>query len=174
MKDYAAILAGGDLRSIGAVDDVVKSVSNQRDFDHLFRLLKNADRKVVMRAADAIEKITQDRPSLLKKHKAALLHLLNSNNHIELKWHLAQLMPRLQLSDTAFQKVWNELKSWAADPAASKIVRVNAFQSLHDMIRGNQQLQKEFTQLIRSIEREGIPSLNARIRKLSIVQYEKK
>lgn len=55
---FEEILKGGDLRSIGKTNEVVGMVNNQKSFDELYQLLFHPDRKIVMRAADAIEKIT--------------------------------------------------------------------------------------------------------------------
>jgi CRISPR/Cas system-associated protein Csm6 len=49
-------LKGGDLRSIGKVETIVKTIKTQYDFDNLFKGLFNNDRLVIMRTADAIEK----------------------------------------------------------------------------------------------------------------------
>ncbi|MBV6439950.1 MAG: hypothetical protein EPGJADBJ_01608 [Saprospiraceae bacterium] len=69
MPDYHTLLSGGDLRSIGNSDLVVANVRNPHDFDELFEYLFQPDRLIVMRTADAIEKITVHRPEYLKKHR---------------------------------------------------------------------------------------------------------
>ncbi|RQP18386.1 MAG: hypothetical protein EAS52_05655 [Parapedobacter sp.] len=62
MSRFKDILQGGDLRSIGKANQVVAQVGDQSTFDELFKELYNTDRKVVMRAADSIEKITVNKP----------------------------------------------------------------------------------------------------------------
>lgn len=88
-------LKGGDLRSIGDVKTLLPEIISQQKFDELFEDLFSVDRSIVMRSADAIEKVTVSHPEYLKSHKKELLGLLNTAKHIELKWHLAQLVPRL-------------------------------------------------------------------------------
>ncbi|HWY99394.1 MAG TPA: hypothetical protein VNY36_09925, partial [Bacteroidia bacterium] len=90
---------GGDLRTIKGVHKTIAQVKNAKDFDNLFKGLSDKDRLVVMRSADAIEKITLSQPQYLQKHKNNLLTLLDSAGHIELKWHLAQLIIRLSLTE---------------------------------------------------------------------------
>ena len=61
------------------------------------------------------------------------------------------------------------MKTWARDPSESKIVRVNALQALFDLIGQDQGLEKEFNILIKELEKEDIPSVNARIGKMKMM-----
>lgn len=92
MNKFQDILKGGDLRSIGKANEIVAMVNNQTAFDELFEGLTYSERKVVMRTADAIEKITLRKSDYLQKHKTELLNLCQSAKDIELKWHLALLV----------------------------------------------------------------------------------
>lgn len=166
MKRYSNILSGGDLRSIGKANEVASMVKTAKDFDKLFNGLYHPDRKVVMRTADAIEKISIDHPEFLQKHKTSLLGLCRQTAPIELKWHLAQLLARLTLSAKEQQEVWNLLTAWAADTKESRIVRVNAIQALYSLTPQKPSWWKDFSQLLAEIRKENIASLNARIRKL--------
>jgi hypothetical protein len=109
MKNFENTLKGGDLRSIGKANDIVKEVNNKNDFDSLFTGLFHEDRKVVMRAADAIEKITITNPEYLADHKKEILGLLQTAKHIELKWHLALLISRLALTEAELGEIWQIL-----------------------------------------------------------------
>jgi len=68
---------------------------SQHDFDELFKLLFHADRLIVMRAADMIEKITVRDSLYLTSHKIEIFDLCEIAQNKELKWHLALLLPRL-------------------------------------------------------------------------------
>lgn len=166
MKSFVNQLKGGDLRSIGKADEIVRKITNQEDFDALFSGLFNSHRIVVMRTADAIEKITVSKPYLLNPHKAELLHLCHNATHIELKWHLALLVSRLKLTADETEKVWKLLTAWASNEMESKIVRVNSLQALFQLTQCNEELKEDFDQIINRIASENIPSLNARIKKL--------
>ena len=48
----------------------------------------------------------------------------------------------------------------------SKIVRVNSLQALYDLSKRHVDLEKDWNLIINEIEKEDIPSLKARIRKL--------
>ena len=95
-KDFAPLLLGKDLRSIARSDEVARSVEDQESFDELFNLLLHHERLLVMRAADAIEKITIDNRKFLEPHRSQLLSLLKSAIHKELKWHIAALVTRVE------------------------------------------------------------------------------
>lgn len=166
MKDYEDILKGGDLRSLGKANQVVAQVNDQQTFDELFKVLYNTDRKVVMRAADAIEKITVKNPGYLQQHKDKILALCGKAKHIELKWHLALLVARLELTKNELGRIWQILKNWATDKKESKIVRVNSLQGLYNILYSNKELIQDFNLILRKVERENIPSINARLRKL--------
>lgn len=160
------MLQGGDLRSIGKANALVDEINSQEKFDTLIELLFHNDRKIAMRAADAIEKITLSHPAFLVPHKKKIMQLVSNASHIELKWHLAQLASRIDWTKSELTKVVNALVTWCLDKTESKIVRVNALQSLHDIASTHPFLQTEFQRVATQLQKENIPSLNARLRKL--------
>lgn len=165
MRKY---LEGGDLRTIGGVKFLLPLIRDQKDFDSLFRYMYSKDRPIVMRAADAVEKITIGHPEYLAGHKRDLLALLQSAEDKELKWHLSLLVSRLPLNDHELKLVLAKLKEWAGNPAESRIVRVNALQALCEIKDQDPGLEKDFRTLIGKLQKEEIASINARIRNLKI------
>lgn len=162
-------LKGADLRTIGKVNMVIPEITNQEKFDELFQGLFDADRLVVMRSADAIEKVTITHPEYLKVHKKELLDLFYTATHIELKWHLAQLMPRLMqqvnLNENETGNIWDKLSQQALDKTErSRIVRVLSLQALFDIQKQYPELKKDFMDTLEKMDRENIPSIKARIR----------
>ncbi len=168
MNHFEFLLNEGDRRSIGQSNTVVSIVKNQELFDDLFSLLYHEDRGIAMRAADAVEKITLENQGYLQKHKNEIFDLCQIAIQKELKWHLAQLLPRLQLSRKELFQAWQILKNWSLDKNESHIVRVNSLQSLFSISMGNVKLQKELKGVAAEIEKENIPSLDARMRKISL------
>jgi hypothetical protein len=81
------------------------------------------DEVVRMRAADAIEKISNRRPGHLQQHKKEILAVAASAVQQEVRWHAAQMIPRLNLS-----------------PAE----RVVAVEILFDYLRGKSSIIKTF------------------------------
>ena len=166
IKDFTVLLLGKDLRSISRTNEVVRAVVDQVSFDELFNLLLHHERLLVMRAADGIEKVTIRHPEFLAPHKRQLLSLLRSSIHKELKWHMALLISRVSLSDEELREVWSILSYWVKNPNESKIVRVNSLQGMYEIARRHAALKPSFDEILRVVEREPIPSIQARIKKL--------
>jgi hypothetical protein len=160
------ILAGGDLRSIGKSNSVVANIHTQNDFDELFKCLFHKNRLVVMRAADAIEKITINNPQYLSPYKKSILDLCDTAKNKELKWHLALLLARFNLNNKELGKVWAILTKWAKDKKNSRIVRVNSIQGLFELLNHDSNLIRDFKSFLNEVEKENIPSINARIRRI--------
>lgn len=164
MNESKQQLQGGDLRSIGRIEEVIKNIKNQEDFNNLFKGLFDSERLVVMRTADAIEKITLMHSEYLRPYKKQLLKLLKSANHIELKWHLAQLVTRITLNEEEIGIVWDTLTQWALNKKESRIVRVLSLQGLFNLLEQYPVLKKDFNDIVLILEKEPIPSIAARIR----------
>lgn len=166
MMSFEKLIGEGDLRSIGNSNAIIEKIKNQNSFDELFTLLFHPNRLIVMRAADAIEKLTITKPLYLAKHKKALIKLCHAAIHKELKWHLALLVARVDLEAEEFSNVWELLTQWAKDKTNSKIVRVNSLQSLFELSNHRTEKKKLFGTILNALEKEHIPSIDARIKKL--------
>ena len=92
------------------------------------------------------------------------MRLCNNAKEIELKWHLALLVSRLSLNEKENGTVWQILTKWATNQTESKIVRVNSIQGLFNLLTQHGELKQEFNLTLTGIEKENIPSINARIR----------
>jgi hypothetical protein len=66
-------------------------------FPKLIAGLWSAEPLVRMRAADAAEKVTRKHREFLQPYKDQLLGLMVEAQEQELRWHLAVLVPRLEL-----------------------------------------------------------------------------
>lgn len=169
MQHFLELLSGGDLRSIAQSHKVVGLVQDQEDFDELFQYLFHAERLVVMRAADAVEKITVNNKGYLTSHKNEIIGLCKKASDKELKWHLALIVSRLKLGKSELGIIWELLTSWALDKKESRIVRVNSIEGLFNLLQEHKELEQDFELLLLEFERQGIPSLNARIRRIKKV-----
>lgn len=166
MIAFEQFLSGGDLRSISGSNWATLHVKNQNSFNQLFRFLFHNNRLVVMRCADAIEKITRTHPQYLTPHSKQVIQLCGQAKNKELKWHLALLIARLYLKGDEFTIGWDILTNWACDKTNSRIVRVNSLQGLAEMTRQEKSLLKSFNLVLHKLENENIPSINARIKKI--------
>ncbi len=166
MKSLRKYLSGGDLRSIADAHTVVSLIHTQKDFDELFQYLLTNDRLIVMRAADAIEKITLRKPEYLTGHNQDIINVLERAIDKELKWHVALIASRLDVTKRELHIIWNTLQQWAKDKNESKIVRVNAIQALFDIANQNTELKADFQNIIKTVAAENVPSIHARLKKL--------
>jgi len=82
---------------------------------------------VSMRCADAVEKITAQCPEYLDGYKARLLRLARTARQPEVRWHIAQLVSRVNWKRAERRKVVGILSDYLAD--ASKIVKTFAMQA---------------------------------------------
>lgn len=170
MGRFLKQLAGGDLRSLGQSRTIIARIKNQNDFDELFQYLFYDDRLIVMRTADVVEKITIRNPEYLFRYKKEIIGLCYIAKDKEFKWHLALLIPRLQFSTDEFKMAWETLTKWTRDRTNSNIVRVNSLQGLFELMEHKRESLKDFNLILAELEKENIPSLNARIKKLKLKQ----
>jgi hypothetical protein len=163
-------LTGGDRRSIGRADEVAKLVLKQPAFfRELMTGIRDADPLVCMRAADAAEKVSRKRPELLHPFQAELLRLLDEASQQELRWHLAQMVPRLPLTQKQRVRAASALRRYLEDP--SSIVKTCALQALAEIAARDASLQPEVKTLLQKAVRTGTPAMKARSRKL-LRQFE--
>lgn len=170
INPFEELMKRGDLRSIGHSEEVIPLIDNRQNFDKLFELLFHNDRLVVMRTADAVEKITIDHPEYLKAHKKEILNLFDKAEDKELKWHLAQIVSRVKLNENEAGKAWQILTGWALDPKESRIVRTNSVHGLFNLLSQYPGLEQDFLLTIDQVTKENIPSINARLRQLKILK----
>ena len=164
-QPIATLLRGGDRRSIGRSNAVVKFVLRApKRFAELLRCLWSDDLIVRMRAADAAEKVSDRKPELLKSYKAELLGLLAETDQIELRWHLAQMIPRLRLTQVERRRAAEALQLYLQD--RSSIVRTFALQALTDLSRDDAALRPGVREILEQSAVTGTAAMKARARKL--------
>jgi len=161
----SVLLSGGDRRSIGRSSHVVKLVLRApRRFAELIECLWSDDPIVRMRAADAAEKVSAAQRELLKPYKTELLGLLAETGQIELRWHLAQMIPRLPLTQGERRRVTNAFQRCLED--RSSIVRTFALQALADISRNDAELRPRVREILEQSTVRGTAAMKARARKL--------
>jgi hypothetical protein len=117
-----------------------------------------------MRAADAIEKITLRNPALLQPYKRQLLELAGRTDEKEVRWHMAQLLPRLELSEAQRAVALDILFHYLRD--SSSIVKTSAMQAIVDFARCDEALAAKILPMIRELIAIGTPATRARGRKI--------
>lgn len=117
-----------------------------------------------MKAADAAEKVSAVQPELLKPYKTELLGLLAETEQIELRWHLAQMIPRLPLTRDQRRRAAATLQLYLED--RSSIVRTFALQALADLSRSDAELRPIVREILEKTMASGTAAMKARARKL--------
>jgi hypothetical protein len=159
------LLKGADRRSIGRSNEVVVLVLREpQRFPELIGYLWSDDPVLRMRAADATEKISAQEPALLRPFKDELLGLLLEAEQKELRWHLAQMIPRLQLTRSERHRVAEALRRYLDD--TSSIVKTFALQGLAELAKTDPSLLPETREILEAARRTGTPAMRARVRNL--------
>ena len=119
---------------------------------------------VRMRAADAADKTSVKRPEVLQRYKHQLLGLLGETEQIEVRWHLAQMIPRLQLTARESHRAADFLRHYLDD--RSSIVRTWALNALVELSRHDETLRPEAKPLLGEALHSGSAAMKARARRL--------
>lgn len=165
MADILDMLAGGDRRSVGRVDEVVQMVLNEPGlFDPLFAGLRHDNPVIRMRAADAVEKITARHFEYLQPYKEQLLGSIASIDQQEVRWHVAQLLSRLAFNPGERQTAVRILRGYLDD--RSQIVKTSAIQALADLAETDAGLRQELIPLLEQLVQTGSPAVKSRGRRL--------
>jgi hypothetical protein len=166
MTSILALLTGGDRRSIGRSNLVVRQVlANPSLFDQVIDGLSSQDVLIRIRCADVAEKVSATHPEWLQRHKQTLLSLADETQEKELRWHLAQMLPRLVLTPSERRTATGLLLRYLDD--ASRIVATFSLQALVDLAAEDARLRRRLSQMLQDIEHTGRPSLRVRARKLT-------
>ena len=164
-RELRAMLAGPDRRSIGQANRVANAlVFGRCAIRHAVALLSDDDPLVRMRAADALEKASAQDASLIEPFGWQLIELLCQAEQQELRWHLAQMVPRLPLGQLERRTVVSALRRYLED--RSSIVKTCALEALARVAAGNPRLESDVNQLLRDAERYGTSAMRARARRL--------
>lgn len=165
MNEILAKLRGGDRRSIGRANEVVDDVLRDPPlFDAVFQGMVSDDPVVRMRAADAAEKITAKHPEYLEPYKTALIEEVALIDQQEVRWHVAQMLPRLDLTEAERQRAVAILFDYLNDD--SRIVQVNAMQALADLAVQDEVLRARVSNKIAALVATGSAAVRNRGRQL--------
>jgi hypothetical protein len=126
--------------------------------------MADADPLVRMRCADAVEKITLRRPAFLASHKQQLIRLAQTATQPEVRWHIAQLVSRLEWNGRERRRVAGILFSYLEDE--SRIVKTFSMQALADIAGADAQLRGPVLRRLQQLTRTGSPAMRSRGRKL--------
>jgi hypothetical protein len=165
MHPLVAKLQGTDRRSIGRSEEVARDVlADPGQFRLVFDAMLVPDPVVRMRAADAVEKITRCRADLLRGLEDRVLTEVAAIDQQEVRWHVAQLLPRLALTPPQLARAITILRGFVDDD--SRIVRTFAMQALADLAEHDEQMRRWLLPLLAELTRTGTPAMRSRGRQL--------
>jgi HEAT repeat protein len=160
-----AKLEGGDRRSIGRSPEVVAAIlADPAVLEPVIDAIADPDPLVRMRAADAVEKVSAVQPELLVPFKRRLLGDLAAIPQQEVRWHVAQMLPRLPLTSRERRRAATIAESYLDD--RSSIVRTWAMDALAKLAMDDPELRERVVPLIRGLTETGTPAMRARGRRL--------
>lgn len=133
-------------------------------FEVVFYGMLSDDPIIRMRSADAAEKITARHPEHLQPHKTKLIQQVARIEQQEVRWHVAQMIPRLELSEEERAVVVEILLGYLNDK--SKIVKTFSMQALADLAEQDGGLRSQMIPLLEELTRTGSPAMRSRGRKL--------
>jgi len=132
MNTVLKMLCGGDRRSIGRSDEVVQIILLQpEEFDNLFQGFYDPDPIIKMRTADAVEKITAQKPDLLTPYKQNIMGLIEKTGQMEVQWHLVQILPRLPLTKAEIVNTYQMVEKYLT--SSSAIVKTFTYQCFFEL-----------------------------------------
>jgi hypothetical protein len=159
------LLRGGDRRSIGRAAEALVVLEGHPDWlGSLIGAMSSSDPVLRMRAADVAEKYTRPHPGALQPFRAEVLDLAGLMTQPEVRWHLVQMLPRLDLSPEEVDFAFSILCRYLADP--SRIVRTFAMQGLADLALRDTCLIGRVLPVIEANTAQGTPAMQSRGRKL--------
>jgi hypothetical protein len=122
------------------------------------------DPVVAMRACDAVEKVSAAHPALLAPHAPFILNRIAHRPEPEVRWHVAQIIPRLPLSARRRATAAAILRAYMKDD--KRIVRAFALDGFCQLAKQDRRLKDEAAALVREAAAGEAPAVKARARKL--------
>ena len=159
------MLEGGDRRSVGRAAEVAELVqADPALVGALFAGMEGDDPVVRMRAADALEKATRERPEWLAGYEERLLSLMATQPQQEVAWYLAQPAGRLELTEAQQARLVERLEAYLDHE--SRIVRVHALEALTGLAERNERWLPQVWKRVNEGLDADSPAVRARCRKL--------
>lgn len=165
MKSILTELAGGDRRSIGQANHVVERICKTPALlADIVGGLTHDDPLIRMRCADVAEKVSAAHPEWLQPYKRTILSCAGRVQEKEVRWHMAQLIPRLKLSPSQRRAAIALLFTYCED--SSQIVKTCAMQALFDMSESDTELGARVRPILYAAVAAGRGATRARAKKL--------
>ena len=158
-------LSGGSRRQTGAVEEVISFVlRDTAKFDELFEAMLHEEAIVRMRASEAVEKLSRNRPDLLTPHRARLIDEVGEIDQPEVRRHVAQMLSVLSLNPKEKSRATALLERYLHDK--SVMVVTASLETLVDFSQKDRHLRKRVTPILERMIARGTPAMKVRAKKL--------
>lgn len=162
------LIRDGDRRTTGGTAQAAALVrTGAHHVAELMDLLTHPNAAVRLRAADALEKASAGHEGLLAPYKDLLLELADGASQSELRGHLAQIVPRLDLQPDEIADAARLFGRWFVKDA-SAVVRTFALQGMADLARLDARLIGPAAEMAERAAKSPVASLKARARKVKV------
>ena len=121
-----------------------------------------------MRAADILEKASTQHSEYLQPLKIRLPHELVRSEEQKVRWHVAQMLPRLNLSAKERETAMSLLTTYFND--RNKIVKAFSTQALADLAATDPSLHPRVTVPVEELTKTGSPAMQSRCQKLQFAR----
>jgi len=175
MEIRAMLAPGRRALDKGRVCDAVDLIVRQpRRLASVVKCLWDEDEGVACRAADVLERLTaagehahwavnrepRVDPRRLAPWKDSLLGLISEAAPKKLRWNLAFVVPRMELTVAEARRVANGLNVYLYD--SSSIVKTAAMHGLATLTRWDSAMLPGVVDMLRTLSRSGTPAMRAR------------
>ena len=129
-------MEGGHINSLGRSQEVLNDVLEDKSrISELYDCIKHDDAWVRMRAIDTLEKICRVHPEWIDPYIDNMIYELSKSEQASIRWHLAQIFKKVQLSDSQRALVIDWLAKLLLDKDIDWIVSGNSMDTLAEFSR---------------------------------------
>jgi HEAT repeat protein len=171
MNQLLTWLSGGDLRSDGMANEAAQFVLvNPQVFEDLFAGLFDPDDVIRGRTADALEKISRERPDLIIGYLQEMVDIAENDQVPMVKMHLAMIFGHLAVYENSLEQLISALFDLLADE--SVFTRSWAIVSLCIVGRKYQQECQRIVNRLSQLQGDQSVAIRSRIKKALIILTE--
>ena len=165
----AELSVGRSVFDVGRVPQIAEWICDlPRRIPRLIELLWDNHPGVASRAADVLERIMRRPSPALRRavlaYKDELIGLLSDAELPKVRWNLALVIPRLELTLPECRRVASLLQAWLDDPGS--IIKTAALHGMAELTRQDPDALPAVLDMLRLAGRSGTPAMRARSRHL--------
>jgi hypothetical protein len=149
---------------MGADEAATAAARDPRLFAGLIDAMRSTDRLLAARSAEAADKASAANPALLEAHKADLLGRLAQIEQREIRWHVAQMLPRLRLEDDERERAVALVVGWLEGRDGGAMAVAGGFESLAVLADDDPRLVETIKPVLERHANDGPSAIRARAR----------